>query len=100
MLEDSGCLDCLLPMPTTTLLFTARGRRSPSSSSSTTLVLLPQPTQSTLWPPPLPVSLTLPMSDFAPTLLELLFLVNLSTFDAGFQINWTHENPCRSHSLF
>merc|ERR1712181_76938 len=71
-LEDSGWLACLLPTPTTTLLFTARGRQSPNSSSSTTLVLLPQPTQSMLWPPPLPVSLTLLMSAFVPTLSELL----------------------------
>merc|ERR1712192_328326 len=73
-LEDSGCLVCLLPMPTTTLLFTARGKQSPSSSSLTTLVLLPRPTQSTLLLPPLPVSLTLQMLDLAPTLSELLFL--------------------------
>merc|ERR1711872_953357 len=70
MLEDLRWLVCPLP---TTLLFTARGKQSPSSSSTTTLVLLPRPTQSTLWPPPLSVSLTPPTSAFAQTLSELPF---------------------------
>merc|ERR1712168_1593043 len=70
MLEDSRWLVC--PSPTT-LLFTARGKQSHSSSSTTTLVLLPRPTQSTLWPPPLSVSPTPPTSAFAQTSLALPF---------------------------
>merc|ERR1711917_102548 len=70
MLEDSRWLVCPLP---TTLLFTARGKQSPNSSSTTTLVLLPRPTQCTLWPPPLSVSPTPPTSAFAQTSSELPF---------------------------
>merc|ERR1711872_1050285 len=70
MLEDLRWLVCPLP---TTLLFTARGKQSPSSSSTTTLVLLPRPTQSTLWPPPLSVSPTPPTSAFAQTSSALPF---------------------------
>merc|ERR1712189_23211 len=67
-----GLKVAVCPLPTT-LLFTARGKQSPSSFSTTTLVLLPRPTQSTLWPPPLSVSPTPPTSAFAQTSLELLF---------------------------